>query len=166
MAEILCGYTADRDETLTAYLYDDIEPAQRAAFEVHIGTCERCRLELADLKRVRARLAEWTTPGLQRPGARIAPVETMESVDAGDPGNVVDIAARGQSDSQQSHRGTAIWAVLRDIPVWLQLAAACVFLGVSAGIANLEVRYDGNCLTIHTGWSRSSVSVMTALAPS
>ena len=53
MADILCGYTADRDETLVAYLYGDIEPAQRAAFDAHIATCERCRHELAELQQVR-----------------------------------------------------------------------------------------------------------------
>ena len=33
MTEINCGYAGDRDETLVAYLYDDIDPAERAAFE-------------------------------------------------------------------------------------------------------------------------------------
>jgi anti-sigma factor RsiW len=143
MAEILCGYTADRDETLTAYLYDDIEPAQRAAFEAHIATCERCRNELADLKRVRARLAEWTAPGIQHPAAPVVPVVT----------NAMAEAAREPSSSAAS-RGRAVFSALRDIPAWVQVAAACLFLGVSAGIANLDVRYDANGLSVRTGWSR------------
>jgi hypothetical protein len=136
MADILCGYTADRDETLTAYLYDDIEPVQRAAFEAHIATCERCRNELADLERVRASLREWTTPGLHR----------SVTID----GNAAP------ADGTRSPRGRVIWSTLREIPAWVQVAAACLFLGISAGIANLEVRYDANGLTVHTGWSRSS----------
>lgn len=41
----------------------------------------------------------------------------------------------------------------RQIPVWAQVAAAMLFLGVSAGIANLDVRYDRNGLSVRTGWS-------------
>jgi hypothetical protein len=41
----------------------------------------------------------------------------------------------------------------RSIPVWAQVAAAMLFLGVSAGIANLDVRYDRNGLSVRTGWS-------------
>jgi hypothetical protein len=33
------------------------------------------------------------------------------------------------------------------------VAAALLFLGVSAGVANLDVRYDQNGLSIRTGWS-------------
>ena len=33
------------------------------------------------------------------------------------------------------------------------MAAALLFLGVSAGIANLDVRYDPNGLSVRTGWS-------------
>jgi len=38
------------------------------------------------------------------------------------------------------------------VPAWAQVAAALLFLGVSAGIANLDVRYDQNGLNITTGW--------------
>ena len=71
MADILCGYTADRDETLTAYLYGEIDPAQRVLFEGHIATCERCRNELADLQGVRLRLPEWPAPELAHSFVRI-----------------------------------------------------------------------------------------------
>jgi hypothetical protein len=40
------------------------------------------------------------------------------------------------------------------MPAWAQVAAALLFLGVSAGVANLEVRYDAGGLTMRTGWSR------------
>ena len=71
MADILCGYTADRDETLIAYVYGEIDPAQRVTFEGHIATCERCRNELADLRSVRLRLQEWEAPESARPLVRI-----------------------------------------------------------------------------------------------
>ncbi|PWT84503.1 MAG: hypothetical protein C5B57_04705 [Blastocatellia bacterium] len=142
MAEILCGYTADRDETLTAYLYDDLEPAQRAAFEAHIATCERCRNELAELEQVRERLQEWTAPGFLAP---------------------VTINANTAVGSKLSPRGNTIWSTLREVPLLVQVAAACLFLGVSAGIANLDVRYDADGLTVRTGWLRSAAR--TAAAP-
>ena len=46
------------------------------------------------------------------------------------------------------------------MPVWAQVAAAMVVLGVSAGIANLDVHYDArNGLSVRTGWSKSAGAV-------
>src|SRR5438128_2609301 len=108
MADILCGYTADRDETLVAYLYGDIEQAQRAAFDAHIVTCERCRHELAELQSVRARLSEWTTPELLRPLGVTIPSPAAAAV-----------VERGRPDRR--------WLA---IPAWAQVAAAMLFFGV------------------------------------
>ena len=133
MADILCGYTADRDETLVAYVYGEIEPSQRAAFDAHIATCERCRHELADLQRLRGQLQLWTAPDIPRALASPAP-------------SLAEPVPR-----------TGIRAALRDIPAWAQVAAALLVLGVSAGlggaIANLDVRYERGGLTVRTGWS-------------
>jgi hypothetical protein len=48
--------------------------------------------------------------------------------------------------------------------VWAQIAAALLVLGVSAGAANLDVRYDANGLSIRTGWLKpaSAASAETA----
>jgi hypothetical protein len=135
MADILCGYTADRDETLIGYLYGEIEPAQRAAFEAHTATCERCRNELADLEGVRGRLQDWTAP------------ETIHPV------------AHGRAPSARAvptRLPASRWTAMRDMPVWAQAAAALLVLGASAGMANLDVRYDHGGLTVHTGWSRTA----------
>jgi hypothetical protein len=48
------------------------------------------------------------------------------------------------------------------MPAWAQVAAALFVLGVSATIANLDVRYDRSGLTIRTGWSTPRAA---ALAP-
>jgi hypothetical protein len=133
MADILCGYTADRDETLVAYLYGEIDPAQRSAFEAHIATCDRCRHELVEMQGLRDQLQEWKVPET-RPIGRDVHSQTLE-------------AASGQR--------IAAWKLLREVPVWAQVAAALLVLGVSAGIANLTVRYDHNGLTVRTGWSRT-----------
>ena len=53
-------------------------------------------------------------------------------------------------------KGTAVphngrwWA----IPAWAQVAAAMLCLGVGAGLANLDVRYDHTGVTVRTGWAR------------
>src|SRR5207302_10922478 len=40
----------------------------------------------------------------------------------------------------------------RQLPMWAQVAAALLVLGVSAGAANLHVRYDSSGLIVTTGW--------------
>jgi hypothetical protein len=133
MADILCGYTADRDETLVAYLYGEIDPAQRSAFEAHIATCDRCRHELVEMQGLRDRLQDWKVPET-RPIGRDLHSQTPEAA---------------------SLRRISAGKQLREVPAWAQVAAALLVLGVSAGIANLTVRYDHNGLTVRTGWSRT-----------
>jgi hypothetical protein len=136
MADILCGYTADRDETLIGYLYGEIEPAQRAAFEAHTATCERCRKELADLQAVRGQLQDWTAPEAIRPAGH----------------------GRTRFAREVPTRPPAgLRTAMHDIPVWARAAAAALLvLSASAGMANLDVRYDHGSLTVHTGWSRTA----------
>jgi hypothetical protein len=144
MADILCGYTADRDETLVAYLYGDIEPSQRAAFDAHIATCERCRHELEDLRRLRGELRTFTVPELGDPLALPLPPR----------------AAVIPLPDVVTGPGARPWYALRDVPAWARVAAAMLVLGVSAGIAgglaNLDVRYERGGITVRTGWSHSA----------
>jgi hypothetical protein len=131
VSDAFCGYPGDRDETLVAYLYDDIEPAERAAFEAHLMTCVRCRGEVKALRGVRQQLGRWAPPEPARAPALVEPP-------------------------------TRRW--WRDIPAWAQVAAALLVLGVSAGIANLNVRYDSAGLTVTTGWSRPAAPAPAAVA--
>jgi hypothetical protein len=131
MTDKLCTYGGDRDETLISYLYDDIDPAMRAAFNAHLSTCATCRVELEALKGVQGQLARWSPP---------------EPVFAAMPGG-----PRMAPAAERPEPRRAAW---RDIPAWAQVAAALIVLGVSAGIANLDVRYDSSGLAIRTGWSR------------
>jgi len=134
MTDMRCGYAGDRDETLIAYLYDDIDPAARAAFDAHLAGCEHCRGELEALGGVRTTLARWNPP-------------EPKSLAAANP--------------QSATRNPQWW---RTIPAWAQVAAALLFLGVSAGIANLDVRYDSNGLVVRTGWSKSPAQVAAPAA--
>jgi hypothetical protein len=120
---MLCGYI-DRDETIIAFLYDDLDAGRRRDFEAHVLTCAVCREEVAALQSVRTQLARWEPPSVLSPQSSIA-----------------------------SHSRHSWW---RTMPAWAQVAAALLFLGVSAGIANLDVRYDQNGLAVRTGWSNGS----------
>jgi len=120
----MCTYSGNRDEALIAYLYEDGDAGERAGFAAHVASCAACRAELDALGGVRAQLARWSPP---EPGFAI-----------GNP---------------QSAIRNPQWRWWRDVPVWAQVAAAMLFLGVSAGIANLDVRYDANGLSVRTGWN-------------
>ena len=137
MTDITCTFTGDRELTLIAYLYDDIDPAERAAFDAHLADCARCRHDLAALGGVRRRLASWEPPQVVRLKSSVA------------------------SPSPQPPVPSAWW---RSLPVWAQVAAALLVLGVSAGAANLDVRYDANGLSVRTGWLKpaSAASAETA----
>jgi anti-sigma factor RsiW len=137
MREMLCTYTG-RDDVLVAYLYDDIEPAERLAFSAHLAACGRCRSELAELRGVRSTLSVWTPPEPARAGLG----REASSADPRAPGR--EPRAAGQ------------W--WRDIPAWAQVAAALLVLGVSAGIANVQVRRDNAGWTVRTGWSGAAAS--------
>lgn len=148
MTDMHCGYSGDRDEALIAYLYDEIEPAIRAAFDAHLGTCMRCRAELDALGRVRTQLARWAPP---EPGFVVASDQSRFTG-----------AQSSVSSLPSTADGQSWW---KEVPAWAQVAAALLFLGVSAGIANLDVRYDRQGLVIRTGWSTPGAPPQQAAAP-
>jgi anti-sigma factor RsiW len=123
MTEKVCSHPGDRDERLIAYLYDDESDASsRAEFEAHLASCARCTDDLAALQGVRTQLSHWAPP---EPKFAVA------------------------NPKSRIPNPVSWW---REIPAWAQVAAALLFLGVAAGIANLDVRYDTNGLSVRTGW--------------
>jgi hypothetical protein len=141
MIETICTYSG-RDDLLVAYLYDEIETAERAAFGAHLSACGRCTRELAALRGVRSTLSAWAPP---------------------EPRVVMNYEPRATSDEPRatSHEPRATsW---HDVPGWAQVVAALLVLGVSAAIANVEVRRDASGWTMRTGWSK--VAAPTAVAP-
>jgi hypothetical protein len=40
------------------------------------------------------------------------------------------------------------------VPAWAQVAAAALFLGVGAGLANIDVRHDASGWRVRSGWSK------------
>jgi hypothetical protein len=146
-SDILCGFTGDREAALMAYLYEESTPADRAEFETHLATCARCRVELNGLAGVRAQLARWVPPDYA--GARNLSVLTAPTVTR---------AAAGIEPPRP-----ASW---RNLPAWAQFAAAMLVLGVSAGLANLNVHYDSrNGLNVRTGWRSSAADGANSGSP-
>ena len=129
MTQMSCSYP-DREAAIISYLYDDdseFGTAERVAFESHVTTCLPCRSELAEMRAVRSTLARWAAPEV--------------------PHSLQSAVSSYQSQSR------AWW---HQVPVWAQVAAAMLVLGVSASIANLNIRYDkSQGLNITTGWSVS-----------
>ena len=62
MTNMMCGFDGDHDEILVAYVYDEIGAAERAAFDAHLTACAPCRVEVAELRGVRAQLGRWAPP--------------------------------------------------------------------------------------------------------
>src|SRR3954463_10571361 len=115
MTEFSCTYGDDRDEALVAFLYDgDANEFERARFATHVPACARCQADVAALRGVRAQLAHWAPPEIHNTQLTI-------------------------TKAQSAPGGPQWW---RQVPAWAQVAAALLFLGISAGIANLDVRYD------------------------
>jgi anti-sigma factor RsiW len=120
-------------DALVSYLYDDLEPAARLAFEQHLHACLECRDELAAMRGVRADLLTWSPP---------------------EP----DFAFRLVAESREAQAAR----VLRpDIPSWRAwftpaagfAAAAVLVLAAAAGLARVEVTTGADGWTIRTGVS-------------
>jgi hypothetical protein len=153
MSENICRYSGDRYQAIVSYLYSDdsaFDRAERAAFETHLVTCDRCRTELDAFDDVRTSLGRWSPPSFRLdapswgpPSASAKASADRRSLGGGWSGGPIPAASASRS-----------W--WREIPAWAQVAAAMLCLGVGAAIANLDVRYDGNGLQVRTGWLAAS----------
>lgn len=124
---------------LLGYLYDELDAADRSRFEEHLASCAECRVELEAMRDVRGQLGAWQLPEDAGVGA-----------------------------------GGAVLSAGRDLPApasrpwWAPAAlaaAAVILLAVGAAIANLEIRYGREGITVRTGWApTASVAPTTAAA--
>ena len=120
--------TMCNQEHLVGYIYDEMSPAEKTAFEAHLTGCASCRLEISELKQTRQHLARWSPP---EPEFDFTVVQTP----------------RRSPDARKR------WSGL--VPQWAVAAAAALFVVAgAAAVANLEVRYapDGS-LVVRTGWA-------------
>jgi hypothetical protein len=126
-----CHYSGDREQAIVSYLYGDdaeFDRTERVNFEEHLTTCGQCRREVDAFSDVRASLAQWSPPDVRphHPGI----------------GDFSPSPASGATNGPW-------WRVM---PAWAQAAAALLCVGVAAGIANLEIRYDAEGFRVRTGW--------------
>lgn len=66
-------------ERLIGYVYDECDPAERAAIEEHLESCHTCRREIRDLKSVRQDLLAWDVPASDPIWRPMAPARNESS---------------------------------------------------------------------------------------
>lgn len=130
----------DDKHRLVSYLYGESSPEESAAIQSHLATCVPCAQEFAGLQDVRGHLAAWPAPEVDLGF-------TMTRASA-------PVASAPRPPSRSS------WA----LPAWAQAVAAVLVLSVGAAIANLEIRYGRDGVTVRTGWS--SPAPQSAVSPS
>lgn len=126
----------NRGDLLVGYIYDEISDRDRRGVEAHLATCADCRDEVEGLRSTRGHLAQWAPPQPEL-GFRIISGGAA-------PASVTALPRR------------------RFAPVFAFAAAAVIVLAVAAAVANVEVRYGADGLTIRTGWSGRSDPAMVA----
>jgi hypothetical protein len=112
--------TCEQKDALISYLYEDGDAGGRARFEAHLAECGVCRAELETLRALRIGLAAWTPPERDLGFTIVSRAEPAT-------------AARRWS-----------------MPAWGWAAAAALVLATSAAVANLEVRYGADGVTVRT----------------
>jgi ribosomal protein L29 len=108
---------------LVSYLYDESEPAERAAIDAHVTVCAACTAELAALRSARLQLASWTPPDMGLGFQIVRPQASGLGVGATH-ASPLRAGASGLAPS-------AWWN--RPFPVWAQAAAAGLIF--AAGLA-------------------------------
>lgn len=125
---------SDKD-TLVAYVYGECEASERLQVDAHLAGCQSCAAEVAGLGGVRQALAEWTPPAVAG-SFRIVREEEQTAA----PATVL--------------RPARWWQ--RPAPAWARAAAAVLLLSAGAGMANLDVRYGSDGLSVRTGWRHAA----------
>jgi anti-sigma factor RsiW len=137
-------FSCSDKETLLAYVYGECDGSDRARVEAHLPLCAACTEEVAGLGGVRTALAAWVPPA-EAGGFRIVRDEEPQA-----PATVL--------------RPARWWA--RPMPTWARAAAAVLLFAGGAGLANLDVRYGADGLTIRTGWNHPTAApVVAAVQP-
>ena len=127
-------FTCDDKATLVAYIYDELDAAERARVDAHLATCPPCADEVSALGDVRAELGLWIPPD----------------------------AELGFSIVKKSEQATVLrpaqwWTT---VPRW-QAAAAVLILAAGAAIANIQVRSGPDGFSVTTGWMTPVAPVLS-----
>jgi len=113
-------------ELLIGYIYGELSPSERAAFEAHVSTCAACSQEVETLQEARQHLACWAPP---------------------EPALDFTVVRAGRTATAPPRR-------LAFVPAWgLAAAASLLVLAGAAAISNVEIRYGPDGLVVRTGWA-------------
>jgi hypothetical protein len=167
MTETVCGYGATRDEVLVAYLYGDIAADARVEFIRHLNGCAACRSELEALGAVRTELQRWAPPdaGITFVASRQSPGTRPPATDppiTSPPVTSRPVSGPRLTTPPAGSPAAASRSRWREIPMWAQVAAAMVFIGIAANIANLDITYNREGLAVRTGWALNAGSTPSA----
>ena len=126
-------------ELLIGYVYGELSPTERVAFEAHVGTCAACSQEVETLQEVRQHLACWAPP---------------------EPALDFTVVRGGRTATAPPRR-------LAFVPAWgLAAAASLLVLAGAAAIANVEMRYGPDGLVLRTGWAERAAPAFSPASSS
>jgi hypothetical protein len=120
-------------ELIVGYVYGELPPDERGAFETHLAACVGCRTEIEELRATRTHLSLWAPP---EPDLGFRVIR----------GGAAPVAADGAPALPRR----------RLMPAFAFAAAAVIVLAAAAAISNLEVQYRG--VTVRAGWGRDAPS--------
>jgi len=141
-------FSCDDKATLVAYLYNEVDAADRQRVEDHLRECLACEIEVGALSGVRSGLTQWAPPDAELGFAIIQ--------------KSVRKPAQNREPVQEPALTSASW--WKTVPVWAQAVAAVLVLAVSAAIANVQIKSGPDGLVVSTGWM-TPASATTAVAP-
>ena len=124
------AFNCEDKDTLVAYLYDEADDALRREVRTHLRTCAACAAEVDALQALRRDLLAWQPP------------ETALNF------AIVQKPATLLQPSRWSRPS---------LPAWAQVAAAVLVFAAGVALANVQVRYGSDGLTVTTGWLTPAV---------
>lgn len=134
-------FTCDDKATLIAYLYGEVDAAERKAVDDHLARCSACAAEATALGDVRSEMGLWVPPDVELDFAIV-------KKSALPPSNVL--------------RPAKWWTT---VPAWAQAAAALLVLAAGAGMANVQVKSGPDGFSVSTGWRQpAAVAIVPAAA--
>jgi hypothetical protein len=71
----------ERESDLIAFLYDELDPGERAAFRGHMQDCRSCNLEFAEFSNIRESVVAWRNEalvGVTSPAIQASPVVRVD----------------------------------------------------------------------------------------
>lgn len=126
--------TCPPKDALVTALYGEAPPDERQRLDRHLAACAACRDEYEALGALRLALQEWETP------AMASHVRLVSEPGAGPDAPAAVVVA-----------GPARWWASRGMARAALAAAATLVLGISAGLANLDVTIGPQGLSVKTG---------------